>query len=93
MNVLLVNVPRYGAYTMIVTGLLMDLACLIFYLLMPPKPLDIRFEEVTLTFRLGWCFWLSLVVGQYPLRSATAALYELYFALLDDLVTLVVYMF
>lgn len=65
MNVLLVNVPRYGAYTMIVTGLLMALACLIFYLLMPPKPLDIRFEDITLTFRLGWCFWLTLVVGQY----------------------------
>lgn len=63
MNVLLVNVPRYGAYTMTVTGLLMGFSCLIFYLLMPPKNLDIRFEDVTLTFRLGWCFWLTLVVG------------------------------
>lgn len=63
MNILLVNVPRYGAYTMTVTGLLMELASLIFYLLMPPTPLDIRFEDVTLTFRLGWCFWLTLVVG------------------------------
>lgn len=74
MNVLLVNVPRYGAYTMIVTGMLMGLACLIFYLLMPPKPLDIRFEDVTLTFRLGWCFWLTLVVGQYLLCSSQAVL-------------------
>ncbi|KAG0717953.1 Dual oxidase maturation factor 1 [Chionoecetes opilio] len=63
MNVMLVNVPRYGAYTMTVTGILMSFASLIFYLLMPPKPLDMRFENVTLTFRLGWCFWLTLVVG------------------------------
>lgn len=73
MNVLLVNVPRYGAYTMIVTGLLMGLACLIFYLLMPPKNLDIRFEDVTLTFRLGWCFWLTLVVGECPVSCSQAA--------------------
>ncbi|XP_071529531.1 dual oxidase maturation factor 1-like isoform X1 [Panulirus ornatus] len=63
MNILLVNVPRYGAYTMTLTGSLMGLSNLIFYLLMPPKPLDIRFEDVTLQFHLGWCFWLTLVVG------------------------------
>lgn len=73
MNVLLVNVPRYGAYTMILTGLLMALSCLIFYLLMPPKNLDIRFEDVTLTFRLGWCFWLTLVVGECPVSCSQAA--------------------
>lgn len=76
MNVLLVNVPRYGAYTMIVTGMLMGLACLCFYLLMPPKPLDIRFEDVTLTFRLGWCFWLTLVVGQYPRRFSRLVVFS-----------------
>ncbi|KAK3878218.1 hypothetical protein Pcinc_017129 [Petrolisthes cinctipes] len=63
MNILLVNVPRYGAYTMTVTGLLMVLSTIIFYLLMPPKPLLIRFEEVVLVFHLGWCFWVTLVIG------------------------------
>ncbi|CAL4121157.1 unnamed protein product, partial [Meganyctiphanes norvegica] len=63
MNIMLVNVPRYGAYLMVVTGGLMCMACGVFWLLMPPKPLHIRFEEVWIDFNLGWCFWMTLVVG------------------------------
>lgn len=63
MNSLMVNVPRYGAYTMTVTGALMTFANAIFYLLMPVKPLMLRFEETVITFELGWCFWLTLIVG------------------------------
>jgi len=63
MNIMLVNIPRYGAYLMVLNGGLMVLACAVFWLLMPPKPLHIRFEEVWIDFNLGWCFWMTLVVG------------------------------
>ncbi|XP_064105903.1 dual oxidase maturation factor 1-like [Macrobrachium nipponense] len=63
MNILMVNVPRYGAYTMFISGSLMCLSTAVFYLLMPEKPLVLRFEEAIITFKLGWCFWLTLIVG------------------------------
>ena len=50
---------------MMMTGSLMDVACLLFWLLRPPKPLELRFEEASLTFSLGWNFWVTLVVGEY----------------------------
>lgn len=60
---MLVTVPRYGAYLLAITGTLMSLACLVFWLLRPPTPLTIRFEDTAITFGLSWCFWLVLVVG------------------------------
>ena len=64
MNILLVVVPRYGAYAMMLTGGLMMLTNLLYYLLTPSRPLVIRFEDVILTLRYGWCFWLVLISGQ-----------------------------
>lgn len=64
MNLLIVVVPRYGAYQMIITGGLMLTTNLIYYLLIPTKPLVIRFEDKFLMFKFGWSFWLVLVAGK-----------------------------
>lgn len=64
MNLLLIVVPRYGAYAMILTALFLLLTCFIYYCLLPVTPLIIRFEESKqLTFGFGWCFWLTLFAG------------------------------
>lgn len=63
MNILLVVVPRYGGYMMVLTGALMISTNILYYLLLPSRPLVIRFEDVLLTFSLGWCYWLVLVAG------------------------------
>eukprot|EP00095_Tigriopus_kingsejongensis_P001024 maker-scaffold587_size153100-snap-gene-0.22 protein:Tk01024 transcript:maker-scaffold587_size153100-snap-gene-0.22-mRNA-1 annotation:"moladietz" len=63
MNILLVVVPRYGAYMMTMTGFMMIFSTLIYYWLLPGKPLVIHIEDVTLTFELGWCFYLVLIAG------------------------------
>jgi dual oxidase maturation factor 1 len=63
MNILLVVVPRYGAYMMTSTGVMMLLANAIYYWLLPMKPLHIHIEAAELHFELGWCFWLVLVAG------------------------------
>lgn len=63
MNLLLVAVPRYGAYTKIVTGLLLISTNLGYSWLVPKPPLIIIVEGGRLTFHFGWCFWLNLVAG------------------------------
>ncbi|XP_076326779.1 dual oxidase maturation factor 1-like [Tachypleus tridentatus] len=63
MNILLCTVPRYGAYCMQLTGVIMLLTNIIYALLLPQKPLVIPFEGGTLAFRYGWCFWLLLSAG------------------------------
>ncbi|ODN06277.1 Dual oxidase maturation factor 1 [Orchesella cincta] len=63
MNLLLVVVPRYGAYQMVITGGLMLLTNALYYLLIPSKPLVIRFEDQFLMFKFGWCFWLVMIAG------------------------------
>jgi dual oxidase maturation factor 1 len=63
MNVLMVIVPRYGAYTMTLTGLTMLFADSIYFWMLPDRPLRIHIEEVMFTFELGWCFWLIIVAG------------------------------
>ena len=63
MNVFLCAVPRYGVYTMQVTGVLMLLTDAIYAVLLPGKPLVIPFENQILTFSYGWCFWVVLVGG------------------------------
>ncbi|GLG99636.1 Uncharacterized protein GBIM_06052 [Gryllus bimaculatus] len=63
MNLLLVVVPRYGAYAMVLTGALLAAADLVYWALLPARPLFIRLEGGTLAFRLGWCFWLVLAAG------------------------------
>ena len=64
MNLLLVVVPRYGAYMMTSTGIMMLFSNFVFFWLLPSKPLRIHVEGVILTFELGWCFWLVLVAGR-----------------------------
>ena len=63
MNLLLVVVPRYGAYLMMSTGIMMLFSNFLYYWLLPMKPLHIHIEGVLLSFDLGWCFWLTLVAG------------------------------
>merc|ERR1719367_790939 len=63
MNIMLVIVPRYGAYLMSLTGAMMMFADLIYVWLLPSRELKIPFEGVVLEFELGWCFWLVLVSG------------------------------
>lgn len=63
MNLLLCAVPRYGAYTMQITGVVMLFSNVMYALLLPRKPLMIPFEGGNLTFGFGWCFWLVLAAG------------------------------
>eukprot|EP00096_Caligus_rogercresseyi_P016540 TRINITY_DN923_c0_g2_i1.p1 TRINITY_DN923_c0_g2~~TRINITY_DN923_c0_g2_i1.p1 ORF type:complete len:546 (-),score=186.52 TRINITY_DN923_c0_g2_i1:259-1896(-) len=63
MNVLFVVVPRYGAYSMTVTGLLMLLSDAIYVWLLPRRPLRIQIEGSTLEFEFGWAFWIVLIAG------------------------------
>ncbi|XP_021948570.1 uncharacterized protein LOC110846211 isoform X2 [Folsomia candida] len=63
MNLLLVVVPRYGAYQMIVTGALMITTNVLYYLLIPSTRLMIRFEDNFLMFKFGWCYWLCFSAG------------------------------
>lgn len=63
MNLLLIAVPRYGAYMKVLTGLLLVLTTVGYYLMLPKRPLTIIIEGGQLEFKLGWCFWLVLVAG------------------------------
>ena len=63
MNLMLVVVPRYGAYAMTLTGSLLLSTALVYYMLIPLNPLVVRFEGGTLLFRLGWCFWIVVTAG------------------------------
>lgn len=63
MNILLVVVPRYGAYMAVLTGALMMSTNLLYYLLIPSRPLMIRFEDTVVSLRFGWCYWLVLFAG------------------------------
>lgn len=63
MNLLLTAVPRYGAYGMCVTGGLLVLAAVGYYLMLPKPPLIIFIEGAMIAFHLGWCFWLVLIAG------------------------------
>ena len=63
MNIMLVTVPRYGAYTMSLTGISMLTSNAIYVWLLPSRPLLIRIESVVFHFELGWSFWLVLVAG------------------------------
>jgi dual oxidase maturation factor 1 len=63
MNLLIVIVPRYGAYAMTATGAMMVFSDLVYLYLLPSRPLVIHVEGAVLRFELGWCFWLILVAG------------------------------
>lgn len=64
MNIFVVVVPRYGAYLMILTGGLMLLTNLLYYIMLPSQPLVIRFEDAFVSFSFGWCYWVVLIGGE-----------------------------
>ncbi|KAL1436377.1 hypothetical protein MTO96_049737 [Rhipicephalus appendiculatus] len=64
MNVLLCAVPRYGAYAMQLTGLIMLLSGGLYSSLLPARPLIIPFEGGLLRFNFGWCYWAVLGAGE-----------------------------
>ncbi|XP_058806223.1 dual oxidase maturation factor 1 isoform X2 [Phymastichus coffea] len=61
--VLLMMVPRYGAYGMIFTGLCMLFANLTYWSLLPCEPLVAHVDGSILVFNFGWNYWLVLVAG------------------------------
>ncbi|XP_008557204.1 dual oxidase maturation factor 1 [Microplitis demolitor] len=69
MNLLLVVVPRYGAYSMIFTGVLMLFTNLIYWSLLPCEPLIAHVDGSVLVFNFGWNYWLVLVAGSSCLLS------------------------
>ncbi|XP_076360700.1 dual oxidase maturation factor 2-like isoform X2 [Tachypleus tridentatus] len=80
MNVLVCTVPRYGAFCMQLTGAVMLLTNAVYALLLPRKPLVIPFEEGTLMFTYGWCFWLVLAAGSIAFfTGATVAIIDIVF--------------
>jgi len=62
-NLMLVVVPRYGAYLVTLTGFTLLFCNFIYFKLLPSRPLLIRLEQSVLTFNFGWSFWLVLVAG------------------------------
>ena len=46
MNILMVTVPRYGAYCMTLTGLTMLFSTAIYYWMLPDRQLRIHIEDV-----------------------------------------------
>ncbi|XP_077988774.1 dual oxidase maturation factor 1-like [Glandiceps talaboti] len=62
-NMLFLMVVRYGAYFLAMTGGTMLLGNLIYATLRDGEILAIPFEDATLTFSFGWCFWLTLITG------------------------------
>ncbi|XP_041979575.1 dual oxidase maturation factor 2 isoform X2 [Aricia agestis] len=63
MNLLLVVVPRYGAYAMTSVGVTLCAAAGGYWASLPHVPLVVRLDGAMLYFSLGWCFWLVLVAG------------------------------
>ena len=62
-NLLLIVVPRYGAYLVTLTGLTLLFCNYIYFQLLPTRPLLIRMEQSVLSFSFGWSYWLVLVAG------------------------------
>lgn len=65
MNLLLIAVPRYGAYMKTLTGALLIGTNIGYYCLLPKRPLTIYLEGGRLEFHLGWSYWLLLVAGKF----------------------------
>ncbi|XP_028409191.1 dual oxidase maturation factor 1-like [Dendronephthya gigantea] len=62
-NILFLNVIRYGAYFLSLTGVIVLLANLIYDSLHLGPELLIPFPDGSLNFTYGWCFWLSFSIG------------------------------
>mgnify|MGYP001389000388 FL=1 len=63
MNLMMVIVPRYGAYLMSLTGAMLIYSDFVYFWLLPTNALKIPFEGIILELKLGWCFWLVLTTG------------------------------
>lgn len=63
MNLLLVVVPRYGAYAMASLGVTLCAAAGGYWSSLPHSPLVVRLDGALLFFTMGWCFWLVLTSG------------------------------
>ncbi|XP_014367213.1 dual oxidase maturation factor 2 isoform X1 [Papilio machaon] len=63
MNLLLVVVPRYGAYAMTSVGVTLCAAAGGYWACLPHVPLVVRLDGSMLFFSLGWCFYLVLIAG------------------------------
>ncbi|XP_077997408.1 dual oxidase maturation factor 1-like [Glandiceps talaboti] len=62
-NILLFMVINYAAYCMILTGLWLLLANLLYCTLRWGPELHIPFADGVLVFQYGWCFWITLSTG------------------------------
>lgn len=62
-NLMLVVVPRYGAYLVTLTGFTLFFCNFIYFKLLPSRPLHIRLEQSVLMFDFGWSYWLVMVAG------------------------------
>jgi len=60
---MLIVVPRYGAYLVTLTGFTLLFCNFIYFKLLPARPLLIRLEQSVLMFNFGWSFWLVMVAG------------------------------
>ena len=72
MNVLMVVVPRYGAYTMTLTGLTMLFSTGIYYWLLPDRQLRIHIEDVQVI-RCKTMVQISLQQKQMLLSSPSSS--------------------
>jgi len=62
-NLMLIVVPRYGAYLVTLTGFTLLFCNFIYFKLLPSRPLLIRLEQSVLMFNFGWSYWLVMVAG------------------------------
>lgn len=73
-------VPRYGIYALQITGTVMVGTNAVYALLLPTKPLVIPFEDGTLSFSFGWCYWAVLISGSIALAvGATLSIIDIIF--------------
>jgi len=75
MNIFFLVIPRYGAATMIVMGLLALLSVLVYWLLLPARELVIYLSGNQLRFKMGGCYWTVLVAGFAALITGTGLLF------------------
>merc|ERR1712142_745714 len=53
----------FGAYMVTLTGFTLLFCNLIYFRLLPARPLLIRLEQSVLMFNFGWSYWLVMVAG------------------------------
>ncbi|ESO86843.1 hypothetical protein LOTGIDRAFT_166847 [Lottia gigantea] len=73
-NILLFSVIVYGAYSMVLTGITMLLASIVYHVCQPSQSLAVHFDDVVLRTSYGWCFWLTLVTGGLTIVIGTVLL-------------------